>query len=293
MPDYSLSLHFMHPRYGTVFQAELAWEYTVAEVLDLLQGSGFILRREPGAYRLAFYDRELPQHLHLQDIEDLQDGDILRVVVDVYEPKELELGAEPTAQEEELAPPSLALFLQLPDFGLLPWQLPLATTAQALIQELQHLGLLGPEMQGAWLRPDGRTWAAEESAKEAGLKAQSLLRFMPSNPGEAQPSFQDLYQALDQHIEALEERLSTQLGIIRDKIPKPYTIPLDVHHALLNPTQSPYISIEQMIGERRRNSGLKPLPKITVPWGGWPWLLLSLLALIGLGTALALNTNLF
>lgn len=282
---YSLRLHFMHPQYGTVFQAEVEEDYTVQELLELLQLSGFISPLSKGNYGLALYDRELDLATILGEIDGMQEGDILRVIAPVQE-------EEPESPEEQLeegqeTEPDFEVLLSLPDFPALAWLLPASTTLDKLEAELRQRGLLSEEMRGHWYWKGTKKWEAEEDLADIKPEAKCLLRYMPTVTGDSQPSTQDLFDALDKHMSELETRLNSKLGLIQEQIPKPYTIPLDIETAMRNPTEIPYRSMRELMEERRRDSALPALPTIGLLWNGWPWLLLLLL-LGGLATALAL-----
>lgn len=77
MTEYNL--YFMHPLYGTTFNVSVDAALTVGDMLRNLRLSGFLPMK--GAYKMARYERELSPRLMFSQIDQLADGDVLRLMV--------------------------------------------------------------------------------------------------------------------------------------------------------------------------------------------------------------------
>jgi hypothetical protein len=273
-----LDLNFMHPQYGTLFQASVPTDYRVAEVLELLQSVGFLTKvQSPNRYALAFYDQVLSMDSPLGQISELADGDILKVVFEA---------AAAAPLEEQAAPSLLPCWLALPQGGLIPWEIEPTQPLSQILTELQHKGFIAesPDQLTAWLRGH-EPWPLEANAQTQGLMAKDLIqiRLLESPQG---PALSDLQQALADlqgQLGRMQAHLNEELTVIRHKIPLPYTIPLDAEMAALNPTQFPYRSLDSLLAQARQTAKLPPFVKIQAQnWQAWLWLSLVLLAALSL-----------
>lgn len=265
-----LDLHFMHPQYGTLFQAAVPTDYRVHEVLELLQSVGFLTKVQvPNRYALAFYEDLLPLDSTLAELEGLGDGDILKVVLQAEQAAEA-----PT----EALPQRLPCWLALPQGALIPWEMEPEQSLEQLLAELQAKGFIASPLEqlGAWLRGQ-EPWPMAQTAAEQGVQPKDLIqiRLMESPQGPALSDLQAALGDLQGQLAAMQQQLNEELTVIRHKIPLPYTIPLDAQMAALNPTQFPYRSLDSLLGQARQTAKLPPFVKIQAR-NALAWLLLGL-----------------
>jgi TusA-related sulfurtransferase len=99
------NLYFMHPQYGTTFNVTVDGAFTVGEILSNLRLSGFLPAH--GAYKLARYAQELDEMQVFSSIENLESGDVLRIIA----PKEA--AAAPDSVLINIKLPFVAEFIQV------------------------------------------------------------------------------------------------------------------------------------------------------------------------------------
>ncbi len=126
MTEYNL--YFMHPLYGTTFNVTVDAALTVSEMLRNLRLSGFLPMK--GAYKMARYERELSPRLAFSQIDQLADGDVLRLMV--HEGEEQEDAGQKVLLN--LKVPFLSEIIQLPA--------PIGLTAGQFVQLLCEKGIL-------------------------------------------------------------------------------------------------------------------------------------------------------
>ena len=272
-------LSFMHPQYGTTFQAWVPLDYTALDVLDLLQEVGFLAPDE--TYALGFYAEELQDDKQLKSIEDLQDGDILRVIV--------------KTKADLAPPPSPSLIEQhlvlLPDGRQVQLHFQADQDSESVLSQLIQAGFLYAEHGPFELQIRGReTWPQAKTLGEMQLPQPSLIRCLgpncPKEPSlpEVQNQLQQELQQLQTSLSLVQEQLALELNAIRQAIPKPYVIPLDYEKASLNPTQFPYRNLDSLLNEIRATQKLPALKKISTRH--WLPYVLGLLLVLGLAAPL-------
>lgn len=241
-----INLNFMHPKYGTVFNADIDGSFTVDEMIQNLLISGFLPENQAG-YELELHKQVFDRYLTFDKIPNLEEGDIIRVV-----DKNLA-----TAHSDELT-----VYLKHPIKGIVAeLKANPSTTANELLQKVLDRGFIqGDASQYILLTKGRQEFSDAATLASVQIGHQDFIQIMQLG-STSMPPITPMFYALNQRLEKLETNLTQELQLIKDNIPALNTIPIDAKRAI-NPTEKAYESIDSIVDRLRKDSKQAPLKRI-------------------------------
>ena len=263
------NLNFMHPQYGTIFNADIDASFSVAEMEENLVLSGFLPEHEAG-YQLALGKKILDKDLLFDEILDLEDGDVIRVI--------------PNQQMQELVPDAVVLqfFIKHPSTGLVSKvNLPKEDHLSYLVETVLSNNFVHAAPEEIELRKGDKILDLSKSAADNGLDSGDYLQVVL--PNQKTPTDQ-----LSDRLGQIESKLQNELQVIKDNMPSANFIPVDPTRAV-NPTMDTYESIDTIVNRLRASSKQQPLQPIRIIPIRWFLMAIGLLLVTALVAFVMMN----
>ncbi len=248
------NLNFMHPQYGTIFNADIDANFTIHEMIDNLVWSGFLPPNEEG-YQLALGKIILADTATFLAIEELEDGNVIRIIANELEAKEV---VETKTVKLLLQHPKSALVLELEAEE----DKPIAMLIEIAIDK----NFVAIASEALSLEKQGKPLDLAKTVLDNNLKTGDYIQIC--NKEEV-----PLTEILNQKIDSLQEKIQADLALIKDSIPATHLIPIDPTRAV-NPTIETYESIDTISNRLRKKSKQKPfqpikiIPTVVLVWLG-------------------------
>ncbi len=239
------NLNFMHPTYGTIFNADIDASFTVAEMTENLILSGFLPPYEAG-YKLALGEQILANDSLFGEIQALEDGNVIRIITNKKTPK-----------KEQAPTPSLTLHLIHPNQVLIvPVHFLANVPTSAIIKHVLDNNLLEANAADLILLKGKTPLDLDKSLLENQLTSGDYIRILDKQ-------HQDPVEQVQLQIQQLQQHLQTELTTIKDNLPAANLLPIDPTRSV-NPTTEPYQSIDTLVNQVRAASGQPPVAAISV-----------------------------
>jgi hypothetical protein len=260
-----LNLNFVHPQYGTVFNADVDTAFTATELLNNLMLSGFIQENE-GAYQLALREQIMQAGQPLITLEGLEESAVLRIISKSKDAKKL-----------------LKFYIKHPVNSIYA---PVETSEDhkvgQLMNELLEKGFI-ESLEGAELFFNSIALDYEHKLNELPEAAYLELRLA------AQKGSAAILMELTGTIAQIKTDNEIKLQQILDYLPPASAIPIDPERAI-NPTLDIYESVDTLMAdvylENNRGAAAKislwsPIPIMLILMATILVLLISLLYAFG------------
>lgn len=260
------NLNFMHPEYGTIFNADVDVLFTANEMLRNLVLTGF-LPEHPAGYRLALMDEVLQENEALGNLVNLDDGAVLRIIPLLQESSGNELVAEAPIQFFVRHPYSA----EYAPFRSLP-----SNNGQAMLQALQARGFLKELPDSLELYFKDTVLPLDQSLGEQQLPAGAYLELRDSNAQAADAVLRNLLLGLD----SFQASTNQKLEDIIKQMPPPSAIPIDPNRSI-SPTADIYESVDSLITQIRKEGNLEAPKKVRI-WSPIPLIFWISLIVIGI-----------
>ncbi len=243
------NLNFMHPQYGTIFNADIDSQFTVEEMIENLLLSGFLPPNKAG-YDFALRNDMLDRQMTFAEIDALEDGDVIRVIMH----KENEAPVE-------VAPKKIRLHLLHPTQNLTEHKsVSLDANLSYILARLLHKNFIQGDEANFEIRKGEQILDLQLSVKELALEHEDYLQIVQLDYISPQQSAQE---ALQQQVENLQETLQAEVKAIKDNLPSANLIPIDPTRSV-NPTIDFYETFDTILNRMRSENGLPPIQKITI-----------------------------
>lgn len=241
-----INLNFMHPKYGTVFNADIDGSFTVDEMIQNLLISGFLPDNQAG-YELELHKQVFDKALKFNEIDDLEEGDILRVIDNE------QIGANSD---------ELTICIKHPIKGIvLDLKINPTITANELLQKILDKGFIQGNLDQYSILTKGRQELKEDQTlASAQIGHQDFIQIVQLG-STSMPPITPMFYALNKRLENLEGNLTKELDLIKNNIPALNTIPIDAKKAI-NPTERAYESIDSIVDRLRKDSKQGSLKRI-------------------------------
>ncbi|MCP4442305.1 MAG: hypothetical protein GY810_25640 [Aureispira sp.] len=242
-----INLNFMHPTYGTTFNADIDSSFTVEEMITNLLHSGFLPPNDEG-YQLALRKQIFDSNSTFDSIENLYDGDIIRIVTG--------------NQAQDNSSAQLVVNLKHPTKGIvLDLQVSPDIIASDLIQMVLDKGFIqGLSDQYTLVTKGLNELNADQPLSSAQVSHQDFIQIVQIGSS-AMPAIAPMLYTMSQQLEQLETGMTKELDLIKSNMPALNTIPIDAKRAI-NPTEEAYQSIDSIVGRLRSDAKLPPLKPI-------------------------------
>jgi hypothetical protein len=260
------NLNFMHPEYGTIFNADVDVSFTANEMLKNLVLTGFLPERSAG-YRLALMDEVLKGEDRLGQLQQLDDGVVLRIIPLLEEAKGTEVVAESPIE----------FFIRHPySAEYAPFRAMPSSTGKAMLEALQSRGFLKeiPDSLGLYFKE--QPIPLDQALGDQGLPLGAYLELRDSNAQAADAVLRNLLLGLD----SFQASTNQKLEEIIKQMPPPSAIPIDPNRSI-SPTADIYESVDSLITDIRREGNFPPPKKIRI-WSPVPLIFWLSLAVTGL-----------
>lgn len=267
-----LNLNFMHPQYGTIFNADVDLSFTADEMLRNLTLSGFIPERAAG-YTLALQNQVMQAQQPLVLLEALEEGAVLRIIPTIQN----------EAGEQSVAVEPLQFYVRHPRSSeYAPIECQPDTTGDKLLQQLLERGFLAELPDGLSLYFKEEALRLDESLKNLQLPEGAYIEIRDANTQSVDIILRNLLMGFD----SLQAGTNTKLQAILEQMPPPSAIPIDPLRAI-NPTAKAYESMDTLLADIRRSGNLELLPKVRI-WSPIPLILVLTLS-VGIITLIVLS----
>jgi len=245
------NLNFMHPQYGTIFNANVDATFNMQEMLENLVWSGFIPQNKAG-YSLALQETVLAPDQTFEEVENIYDGDVIRIIQH-QEEKEV--------VQEDTTSPSCQLFLMHPTSDMvlettLPTDAPLGQAIQVILDK----NFVADTAENLSLQQGEEVLDVEKSIEENALSPGDYLQIIQAN---AQTEVASSVHQLQQKLAEVQQQLHQEIALIKDNMPAANFIPIDPTRKV-NPTHETYESLETIVNRLRQSSGQSPLKPIRI-----------------------------
>lgn len=238
------NLNFMHPIYGTIFNADIDGNFTVAEMTENLVLSGFVASHQAG-YQLALGSQVLEPTDTFMDIEGIDDGVIIRVVQ-----KKVEIKATTTST-------TIAVQLIHPNETLiLPASFEKDTTVKTILDYITQNNIVEIHPDHLALVRSNMVLDIDKTLSENQIEPHDYIKIVHTQKVDIAQEFQKQFQNL-------EQQLQQELKTIKENMPAANLIPVDPTRAV-NPTQETYESIDTIVNKIQQVSGQKSIHPITI-----------------------------
>lgn len=266
------NLNFMHPQYGTTLNVDIDGSFTIEEMIQNLLLSGFI-SNNPAGYDLALRDKTLARKATFEEIQELYDGAVIRII------------AHKTSAPQTAAVAHILLHVKHPNKKLiLDIQLSEKELLSTIIKKALGRNFIQGEATSFQLIKGDAVLDLEKTYLDSNISNGDYLELEVLQKEEQITPLQASTQQLNEKIEQLESQLHNELKSIKDALPAANMIPIDTTRAV-NPTMDTYESIDTIVKRLRVDSNEQPLSPIR-PMSLLVPILLVILTVILLGIAL-------
>ena len=247
--EYNLieyNLNFMHPIYGTIFNADIDGDFTIQEMTENLVLSGFIAKN-PAGYQLALGNQILSPNYVFAEIDGMDDSVVIRIIKN----------EEKVVKKAVVAPTSITVQLIHPNETLvIPIVVEKKALGKTLVEYLLQHHLVDIPLEQLSLSKNNTPIDLEKSVEDNQLQDDDYIKVIDNQKV-------DIVHQVQEQITNLEQQLRQELTTIKDHMPSANLIPVDPTRAV-NPTQETYESIDTIVNNIRKASGQPPIKKITL-----------------------------
>lgn len=245
----SYNLNFMHPQYGTTFNVDIDVAFTVEEMINNLLMSGFINENKAG-FDLALMDKVLDRQATFQEIQDLYDGAVIRII------------AHKEVKEKTAVSNKLTLKIKHPsEVLLLDLNLSENAILNEVIQQAADSGFIKGAQNIFHLQKGEKLLDLQKSLLDNGLKSGDYLQIVQNDLAPKTNPIETAVNELNTELKNLQTQFQTELIRIKDALPATNMIPIDPTRAV-NPTMEAYESIDSIVRRLRQASNQEPLKPI-------------------------------